>query len=228
MTIDTAQLLMSAEFGSLAPAEAGGFLWLCLYASQGQGLPDDDQSLAQLSRLGAAWLEGAGKRIRALLETVAGKLVPKCLRKKNSEQRRQAARARWNGQLDLPDMQTDAKPTVLHDVALDDDEIYKSSKKKRTIVESSNEQPIRKPQARIEKPTPELERVREILAAYTGWGPPDHDICQQVLEAAGGDVDEVDRILAEKWERGLKPRGWGWFPTVVRVAYAGGAMAKAG
>lgn len=60
--------LSSTSIACMTPAEEGGFLRLLLHAWNDPDctLPDDDRTLAALSRLGREWGKGSGQLIRAM------------------------------------------------------------------------------------------------------------------------------------------------------------------
>lgn len=68
--------LGSARIAAMTPAEEGAYFRLLCYEWQADDctLPTDDDSLAQLSRLGDRWPASAGK-IRACFDVVDGRLV---------------------------------------------------------------------------------------------------------------------------------------------------------
>jgi uncharacterized protein YdaU (DUF1376 family) len=68
--------LSSKNISLMTPAEEGGYIRLLCYQWNDPRctLPDDDPELAVLSRLGAAWQEGSGERIRKCFEARNGRL----------------------------------------------------------------------------------------------------------------------------------------------------------
>jgi uncharacterized protein YdaU (DUF1376 family) len=68
--------LGSARIAVMTPAEEGAYLRLLCYAWQDDkcSLPSDDASLAMLSRLGEAWNNGSGVKIKACFEEHDGRL----------------------------------------------------------------------------------------------------------------------------------------------------------
>ncbi len=77
----------------------------------------------------------------------------------------------------------------------------------------------------------DMEIVRKTLEAYMeplGFGAPDGRIVLETLDAgAGVSALEINRYLVERFEQQPPgktggPKGWGWFPTVVRGRFANG------
>lgn len=91
-------------FGSQAIAlmtleEEGGYFRLLMHAwaSGDCSLPDDDDSLSVLSRLGEKWAAGSGKKIRSCFTKRRGKLVNKKLREIWDGRRSHAEKCRQAG-----------------------------------------------------------------------------------------------------------------------------------
>src|SRR5690348_14855054 len=67
--------LSSTSVSLMTPAEEGAYIRLLCHAWQSEdcGLPDDDEALAELSRLRGSWAKSS-KRIRSKFESVGGRL----------------------------------------------------------------------------------------------------------------------------------------------------------
>ena len=68
--------LGSSAIDLMSPAEEGAYVRLLCHAwnSEDCGLPDDDKKLAKHSRLGKAWHNGSGAKIRESFIVKAGRL----------------------------------------------------------------------------------------------------------------------------------------------------------
>jgi hypothetical protein len=82
------------------------------------------------------------------------------------------------------------------------------------------------PVAKLSEPEA-LAWIRDSLMGYMGgadssavryWGPPDEEICRQVLEATNGaSLALVGQALKELHRGGKMPdKSWGWFPEILR------------
>jgi hypothetical protein len=58
----------------MTPAEEGAYIRLLGYDWMNDGLPDNDEQLAALSRLGEGWFKGSGTRLRECFPLRDGKL----------------------------------------------------------------------------------------------------------------------------------------------------------
>ena len=59
-----ADWLSSLKVMLMTPAQEGGYLRLLCYDWSGDGIPDDDQTLSVLSRMGEGWLNGGSTVVR--------------------------------------------------------------------------------------------------------------------------------------------------------------------
>ena len=68
--------LSSTDISLMTPAEEGGFIRLLCHAwlQSDCGLPDDDQTLAKLSRLNRTWNRVSGRKLRAKFRVENGRL----------------------------------------------------------------------------------------------------------------------------------------------------------
>jgi len=99
--------LSSTAITLMTPAEEGAYIRLLAIAwnSEDCGLPDNDEQLAILSRLGEGWLKGGSTKIRKCFFVSGEKLFNKRLlderkkqeewRKKSSEGGKKSAKKRW-------------------------------------------------------------------------------------------------------------------------------------
>lgn len=90
--------LGSSRVMLMAPDSVGGYVFLLAAAwnSADCGLPNDDEKLAVLSRLGSRWGDECGKEIRACLFEYEGKMYSRrllCVRKAQIERREKAKKA---------------------------------------------------------------------------------------------------------------------------------------
>ncbi len=100
--------LSSTKITLMTPAEEGGYIHLLAHewGEDDCGLPDDDIELAVLSRLGKAWGDGSGEKIRRCFFLKDNRLYNDRLlkekkkqeewRKKSSEGGIKGAKARWD------------------------------------------------------------------------------------------------------------------------------------
>lgn len=99
--------LSSLHIQLMTPAEEGAYIRLLAYAwsSDDCGLPDDDQQLSVLSRLGEGWSSGASTKIRECFFSKGGRLFNERLlkerkkqdewRKKSVEGGKKGSKSRW-------------------------------------------------------------------------------------------------------------------------------------
>ncbi len=66
--------LSSPKITLMTPAEEGAYIRLLCYDWMNDGLPDNDEQLAALSRLGEGWFKGGGTRLRECFPLRDGKL----------------------------------------------------------------------------------------------------------------------------------------------------------
>ena len=106
----------------MTPAEEGGYWRLLLieWLEPDCGLPDDDETLAVLSRLGDQWHEGSGAKIRKKFRAEDGRLFNDRLleewgsytqrKKKESTDGKIAAEIRWAKEKDAKRMRSVSEP----------------------------------------------------------------------------------------------------------------------
>lgn len=113
--------LSSASIEAMTPAEEGAYTRLLCRAWQQAdcGLPNDDEALARLSRLGQAWFAGSGAKIRQCFFENGSRLFnARLLREREHQQsyreritgaRRKAACQRWQKGQDASAVQLQSK-----------------------------------------------------------------------------------------------------------------------
>ncbi len=94
--------LSSPKISMMTPMEEGAYIRLLAYAwaDPDVSIPDDDRALAQLSRLGEAWFDGAGTKVRACFvphAKKAGRLVNVRLVQEERKQRDWRTKSRKGG-----------------------------------------------------------------------------------------------------------------------------------
>ncbi len=89
--------LSSPAIMLMTPAQEGAYIRLLALSWQMGGLPDDDEQLASLSRLGKGWLGGASTIIRQQFVERGGKLVNKRLESERKKQRNWREKSRQGG-----------------------------------------------------------------------------------------------------------------------------------
>jgi len=72
--------LASSSIAQMNPTQEGGYIHLLMHAWEDKdcGLPDDDEALAKLSRLGEEWLNGGCQVVRDCFvphPTIPGKII---------------------------------------------------------------------------------------------------------------------------------------------------------
>lgn len=91
--------LASTKISLMTPAEEGAYIRLLCHAwSDPQcSLPDDDNILASLSRLGPEWFEGASTKIRACFKKKGNKLYSERLKIEREKQREWRKKSKLGG-----------------------------------------------------------------------------------------------------------------------------------
>lgn len=100
--------LSAPEIVLMTPAEEGAYFRLLCYAWMNDGLPDDDEQLAALSRLGEGWSKGGSTKVRPCFVLRDGRLHSPRLdqerqkqelwRQKSSQGGKASANARWGSE----------------------------------------------------------------------------------------------------------------------------------
>ena len=89
--------LSSPKIMLMTPAEEGAYIRLLSICWMNGGLPDDDDELAKLSRLGDDWLKGGSEKIRKCFTKRRGKLINQRLEKEKKKQRAWTEKSRQGG-----------------------------------------------------------------------------------------------------------------------------------
>ncbi len=89
--------LSSPKIALMTPAEEGAYVRLLCYDWANDGLPDDDQQLAVLSRLGEGWFEGGSTKLRECFVLRDGKLHNPRLEKEREKQEQWREKSREGG-----------------------------------------------------------------------------------------------------------------------------------
>ena len=89
--------LSSPRIMLMTPAEEGAYIRLLSICWMNGGLPDDDEQLAALSRLGADWFNGSGPKIRKCFKKQGTKLYNRRLMKERTKQRIWKEKSRQGG-----------------------------------------------------------------------------------------------------------------------------------
>lgn len=91
--------LSSPKITLMTPAEEGAYIRLLAFCWANDGLPDDDEQLARLSRLGEGWFKGGSTKIRNCFILVDGKLHNKRLIKEKENQIAWREKSKRGGEL---------------------------------------------------------------------------------------------------------------------------------
>ena len=243
----------AARMALLDLAEVGAARLLELHAAaNGVDLGDIDQaSLAQLSRLGAAWFrrpagstQTRGDRILAALGIVA--VVRQAasttarrpaaggggLTAAQRQQRKRAAEARWSvvtggGQMPLGIPADAPGLAVARSAAPQQPPGPEIPARAATapVVAVAPAAAARRPDADEIPDDKAIDYVRGWLWQFTGCGRgmPDDRTCRNVIAAAAGrSLCEIYDALNERFRRKVPPgTTWGWFVAVVRNHFAG-------
>ena len=81
----------------MTPAEEGAYIRLLAICWAKGGLPDDDEQLARLSRLGKGWLNGASTTLKAQFIKRGDRLINKRLELERKKQREWREKSRQGG-----------------------------------------------------------------------------------------------------------------------------------
>lgn len=220
--------LSSTPIELMTAAEERGYLRLLMHAwkSPDCGLPNDDKTLAQLSKLGGAWRGKSGDVLRARFLERDGRLFNERLlrerqhqqevRHSRSEASRKANAARWDASRN-PSRNTDGSVS---------DPIPNPSPRSTDHDNDSLATPVQ-PGRISPRITPEdISTVKRAIAEYM-QAEPDESIVIETIEAGGGaSVDDICGHLKALWLKGCKPgkakgpRGFGWFVAVTRQHFS--------
>jgi len=224
--------LSSTAISLMTAGEERGYLRLLLHAWKAEdcGLPDDDDVLAQLSKLGRAWSKNgkSGAVLRAQFVARDGRLYnerllrerehQKAVRFSRSSAAKTAADVRWNASRIADGMRQNAKSKSSSLNTKTDLDCAPTNRTKR----DSSPRVIDAP-SRI-KQFPQLKEVLRRYFREPGQEDlvPSGRLVADVMDAAGASEEEVIGALKYLYEvRGLKPgtrngpRHWSWFKAVV-------------
>lgn len=228
--------LSSTAIALMTAAEERGYLRLLMHSwkSPDCGLPNDDKTLAQLSKLGGAWRGKSGDVLRAQFKERDGRLFnERLLRERQHQQEVRLSRSESSRKANAARWDTARNPSRNTNGSVSDPNPNPSPIDTNTDIDclTTHHQTRDAPSGeRFRRPSEirQYPSLREVLReCFREEGqediyPSDRTVVD-VMNAAGG-AREQEVIAALRYlqrERGLLPgtrngpRHWSWFPTVV-------------
>lgn len=219
-----ADWLSSTDIQLMTPHEEGAYIRLLAHAwlQPDCGLPDDDEALAILSRLGRGWAT-SGKKIRAKFNIINdGRLYNPRQLLERQKQEEWAAKCSEGGKKSATKRQLKSKGSSTNlDVYL--------QVKPNSISSSSS---IETTSSSVGTTTLQGETVDAVQTvtdwledymAESGWGKPGFHIVEQILTLIdGAPLEQWGKFLCSLQDRKQRPdRGWQWFVTVTKDGFHG-------
>lgn len=181
--------LSSTAVAMMTPAEEGAYFHLLCHAWSDSGccLPDNEEALAALSRLGPQWHQGSGAKIRR--NFVADAERPGFIFNERQRATRQAQADRVEAARQKCSVMREAKRAKRQSSYK---EPLKESYKEPLQALSSPLSPLPSPKGKAEAPKPMTPSERISL--------------DREIEAKGRDLKELEQDTSEEWQLGLYPK----------------------
>lgn len=224
--------LSSKQIEKMDAYEERGYLRLILAAASEEGppsIPDDDEELAILSKLGSQWWKPTKDKDKRLGEKRSGQKLRECwtFKPENAFAGRlynKKLYEAWKKQKDFADAKSEAGKKGNSKRWGDRKSVaqrqVRDSQKRSSVVAPLDDGNGGSKKEEKDATAAIWDAGAELLGAYPGTeslpGKPDHIIVSSCFEICEWDLDVMSEALKKLFQSGKKPSSsWAWFPAVL-------------